>query len=297
MSNHKIVLTTKQLQYVLKESNSNNNNKNQKLLTEVDWNFVADIVGIVDPTGVVDLANGISYATQGRWLFAFLSWVAIVPYVGDAVAKPFSFILRGSKGAVKSVDAAIKTGKAGNVSAALGKAGVKEGAEAFVKGAKKPMEGILGKLKKVPFFGVVAKDAGRWWKIFSKGAVMKSSLKTTKLGTVTGLGIRRGFAKAATKLTSGNKNIISASIALLTPSALRTLGFRTKMYGRLTGVGTGDKAGAMGDFLETSEGEEWWDGLSEDQQNHLTSEETVEEMGETKSNDELMKILSKLVSA
>ena len=297
MSNHKIILTPEQIKYVLKESKGNNRNKDGKLLTEVDWNFVADIVGIVDPTGVVDLANGISYATQGRWLFAFLSWVAIVPYVGDAVAKPFSFMLRGSKGAVKSVDAAIKTGKAGKVSDALGKAGVKEGAEAFVKGATKPMEGILTKLKKVPLFGTVAKDAGKWWKIFSSGAVMKSSLKTTKLGTVTGLGIRRGFAKAATKLTSGNKNVISASIALMTPSALRTLGFRTKIYGRLAGVGTGEKAGVMGDFLETPEGEQWWDGLSEDQQNHLSSQETVEEGGEGKSNDELMKILSKLVSA
>jgi|19_taG_2_1085344.scaffolds.fasta_scaffold06750_4 hypothetical protein len=297
MSNHKIILTEKQLQYILRESNIKNNNKQQKLLNEVDWNFVADIVGIVDPTGVVDLANGISYATQGRWLFAFLSWVAIVPYVGDVVAKPFSFMLRGSKGAVKSVDAAIKTGKAGKVSEALGKAGVKDGAKAFVKGATKPMEGILSKLKKIPGIGLVAKDAGRWWKIFSKGAVMKSSLKTTKLGTVTGLGIRRGFAKAATKLTSGNKNIISASIALLTPSALRTLGFRTKMYGRLAGVGTGEKAGVAKEFLETPEGEKWWDGLSEDQQNHLTSKETVEESGEGKTNDELMKILSKLVAA
>ena len=294
---NKIVLTEKQLQYILKESNMENNKKNQKLLNEVDWNFVGDIVGIVDPTGIVDLANGISYASQGRWLFAFLSWVAIVPYVGDVVAKPFSLMLRGSKGAVKSVDAAIKTGKAGKVSEALGKAGVKEGAEAFVKGAKKPMDGILGKLKKVPGIGLVAKDAGRWWKIFSSGAVMKSSLKTTKLGTVTGLGIRRGFSKAAKNLTSGNKNIISASIALMTPSALRTLGFRTKMYGRLAGVGTGEKAGVMGDFLETPEGEQWWDSLSEDQQNHLSSQETVEEAGEGKSNDELMMILSRLVAA
>ena len=125
------------------------------------------------------------------------------------------------------------------------------------------MDGILSKLKKVPGIGLVAKDAGRWWKIFSSGAVMKSSLKTTKLGTVTGLGIRRGFAKSAKNLTSGNKNIISASIALMTPSALRTLGFRTKMYGRLAGVGTGEKAGVMGDFLNTPEGEEWWDSLSE----------------------------------
>ena len=83
----------------------------------------------------------------------------------------------------------------------------------------------------------------------------------------------------------------------MTPSALRTLGFRTKMYGRLAGVGTGEKAGVMGDFLETPEGENWWDGLTEDQQNHLSSQETVEEGGEGKSNDELMKILSKLVAA
>ena len=70
---NKIVLTEKQLEYILKESNMKNNKKNQKLLNEIDWNCVGDIVGIVDPTGIVDLANGISYASQGRWLFAFLS--------------------------------------------------------------------------------------------------------------------------------------------------------------------------------------------------------------------------------
>ena len=46
MSHHKIILTPQQVEYILKESNISKNKKNQKLLTEVDWNFVADIVEI-----------------------------------------------------------------------------------------------------------------------------------------------------------------------------------------------------------------------------------------------------------
>jgi hypothetical protein len=59
-----------------------------KLLKEAWYNTLGDVVGIFDPTGVVDLVNGISYLTQGETLFGFLSIISAVPYAGDAVAKP-----------------------------------------------------------------------------------------------------------------------------------------------------------------------------------------------------------------
>jgi hypothetical protein len=60
-----------------------------KLLNEAKWyNTVGDIAGIFDPTGTVDLINGISYWKQGDHLFALLSWISVIPYVGDVVAKP-----------------------------------------------------------------------------------------------------------------------------------------------------------------------------------------------------------------
>ena len=58
--------------------------KKSKNLNESKWyNTVGDILGIFDPTGVIDLANGISYINQGDYLFGFLSMISVIPYAGD----------------------------------------------------------------------------------------------------------------------------------------------------------------------------------------------------------------------
>jgi hypothetical protein len=49
------------------------------------WNTVGDVLGIFDPTGVVDLINGLDYIRQGDYFYGFLSMIAVVPYVGDDV--------------------------------------------------------------------------------------------------------------------------------------------------------------------------------------------------------------------
>lgn len=68
------------------------------LLTEAWWNTIGDVVGILDPTGVVDFVNGLDYIRQGDFFFGFLSLVAAVPYVGDAVAKPIMMTGKVNKG-------------------------------------------------------------------------------------------------------------------------------------------------------------------------------------------------------
>jgi hypothetical protein len=52
------------------------------------WNTIGDIVGIFDPTGVVDLINGMDYIRQGDTLFGIMSLVSAIPYLGDLVGKP-----------------------------------------------------------------------------------------------------------------------------------------------------------------------------------------------------------------
>ena len=60
-----------------------------KFINESKWyNTLGDIVGIFDPTGIVDLVNGVSYWRQGDKLFALLSWISVLPYLGDAIGKP-----------------------------------------------------------------------------------------------------------------------------------------------------------------------------------------------------------------
>jgi hypothetical protein len=88
------------------------------IITEANWlNYVGDVVGILDPTGLVDIANGLSYLYQGDTFFGMLSMISAVPYVGDALAKPFLMAGRGSK-IVKDVNAGLKLVKAGKTAEA-----------------------------------------------------------------------------------------------------------------------------------------------------------------------------------
>ena len=77
------------------------------------WNTVGDVLGIFDPTGVVDLINGLDYLRQGDYFYGFLSMIAVIPYVGDAVAKPIMGVSKGSK-LMKGMNEALRLSKLGN---------------------------------------------------------------------------------------------------------------------------------------------------------------------------------------
>ena len=81
-------------------------NGDTQMLNEEWWNTLGDVVGIFDPTGVVDLVNGLDYVRQGEYLFGFLSMISIIPYVGDAIAKPLMGVSKGSK-AMRGVNEAM----------------------------------------------------------------------------------------------------------------------------------------------------------------------------------------------
>jgi hypothetical protein len=106
-----------------------------KLIQEASWyNLVGDILGIVDPTGIVDIVNGISYFTQGDHLFGLLSLISAIPYAGDFVAKPVMGALKIGGGATKGLKAAMSLAKAGKTV---------EASAALAKLAKEP--GVVGK--------------------------------------------------------------------------------------------------------------------------------------------------------
>lgn len=87
-----------------------------QLLNEEWWNTLGDVVGIFDPTGVVDLVNGLDYVRQGEYFFGLLSMISIIPYVGDAVAKPIMGVSKGSK-TMRGVNDAMKLVKKGGSTA------------------------------------------------------------------------------------------------------------------------------------------------------------------------------------
>ena len=94
------------------------------LLKESRWyNTVGDIVGIFDPTGIVDLVNGISYWRQGDKLFAILSWISVLPILGDIIAKPVIGALKLGGDSVKMFRTAAAAGDAVKVAEAAKSAG------------------------------------------------------------------------------------------------------------------------------------------------------------------------------
>jgi hypothetical protein len=95
-----------------------------KLINESRWyNTLADIIGIFDPTGVVDILNGISYWRQGDKLFAILSWIGAIPGLGDLIAKPIIGVFKVGTPATKAFRAAVEAGNAAKIAETASKVG------------------------------------------------------------------------------------------------------------------------------------------------------------------------------
>lgn len=93
-------------------------------LNEKWYNTVLDVAGIFDPTGAIDLANGISYWRQGDHLFALLSWISVIPYIGDAAAKPVVGVLKAGGVVGKEFKIAMAAKDATKIASTAKKSGV-----------------------------------------------------------------------------------------------------------------------------------------------------------------------------
>lgn len=116
------------------------------LLKESKWyNTVGDIAGIFDPTGVIDLVNGISYWRQGDKLFAILSWISVIPYVGDVIAKPVVGVFKAGGIVGKEFKAALAASDAAKLASSAKKSSA---LRIFVERAPEWGGKLLGMLKK-----------------------------------------------------------------------------------------------------------------------------------------------------
>lgn len=145
----------------------------------MDWVQTGlDVAGIFDPTGIADLTNAVLYFGRGEALFGMLSLVSIIPYAGDAIAKPI--ILGGKALGVpfKMFKAAVATGDASKIAKSakamekLGPVGKKivEFIESFGKGLGDKILQLISKGKKIPVVGRFASVIEDWVKIFKKAA-------------------------------------------------------------------------------------------------------------------------------
>jgi hypothetical protein len=146
-----ILITERQLALITKEEKS----KNSEIITEGEWyNIVGDVLGIFDPTGIVDVANGISYFSQGDHLFGLLSLISAIPIAGDAVAKPVMGALKIGGGATRGLKNAMKlaqVGKTAEASVMLAKLAEKPGVVGrFLQGARSWAPKVASKVDNLP---------------------------------------------------------------------------------------------------------------------------------------------------
>jgi hypothetical protein len=185
------------------------------LLKESRWyNTVGDIAGIFDPTGIIDLVNGISYWRQGDKLYAILSWISVLPILGDIIAKPVVGALKLGGDSVKMFRTAAAAGDAVKVAQAAKTAG---GPVAkFVTETPRWGTTLLSKLsgsgkvsggmmKGVTDYVKVFDDAGKVMKT-EKSAIKQGveSIKTVKDLTKVGKGV-----KVQKPLTAAEKTELS----------------------------------------------------------------------------------------
>lgn len=141
-----------------------------KLINESKWyNTVGDIAGIFDPTGLIDLANGISYWKQGDKLFAVLSWVSAIPLLGDVIGKPVVGALKAGGVIGKTFKSAVIAGDAVKVAEVAGKSGgvIAKFVEKSPSWGSKLMSVLRASVGKIPFLGKIVKHVEEFIKIFT----------------------------------------------------------------------------------------------------------------------------------
>lgn len=132
------VITEDQLMVIKKSIIAEKKYENKDLIKEAWYNTVMDVLGIFDPTPIIDIINSTSYFIQGNTLFGVLTLVSAVPYAGDLVAKPVLGALKIGGTSVKALESAIKLSKG----AAVGSKEYKAATATIEKLAKE--KGVIG---------------------------------------------------------------------------------------------------------------------------------------------------------
>ena len=199
--------------------------KKQTLKEARWWNTIGDILGIFDPTGIVDVANGLDYFRQGDNLFAIMSLISAVPYVGDVVGKPVVLALKGGGDVAK----ALRVAKTSNDFAKVG--------------AKAPVFGkLLGKMETIgpKLMNIVEKIPGGkgFTKMISKWVgetgILTKAAKTYKYTGQTGAKISGNLIKDFEKVSL--LKTLKSSIGLGTGGSRAFRDFGKGEWGLLTRI-------------------------------------------------------------
>ena len=183
--------------------------ENKIQLNESEWyNTVGDILGLVDPTPTVDFINGLSYISQGDYLFGLLSLISAVPYFGDAVAKPVTGALKIGSSATKEIELALKLSKAGDFVKAeqvltklAGEPGV---VGKFVKTSDTWVPKVKNVIDRVPFgpFKGLRNTVNAWFDLFANASKNSKGIAKTAGNLAT---------KVASTITKEEKVVLLSS--------------------------------------------------------------------------------------
>jgi hypothetical protein len=282
-----------------------------KLVKESKWyNTLGDIVGVFDPTGVVDLVNGVSYWRQGDKLFAVLSWVSVIPLLGDVIAKPVVGVLKTGGAATKAFRTAVVAGDAVKIAETAKLAGgpVAKMVEKAPSWGGKLLEVLKTAVGKIPGIGApLIRSVEEFVGIFSKASrEIKMPAEVIKGGKV--INVEKGLTslekeqlmkyleKEQGKMFRGHKDVgnswlkymksdatlgqkLSAGVPRIFGGnpATRSLMRRTKTYlGFLDWLGLANFVGPDELLQQVPNAEEKWDDYSQTEKAQQT---WSEEMG------------------
>lgn len=283
-----------------------------KLIKESKWyNTLGDIIGIFDPTGVVDLVNGVSYWRQGDKLFAVLSWVSVIPLLGDVIAKPVVGVLKTGGAATKAFRTAVVAGDAVKIAETAKLAGgpVAKMVEKAPSWGGKLLEVLKTAVGKVPGIGApLIRSVEEFVGIFSKASrEIKTPIEVIRGGKV--INVEKGLTslekeqlmkyleKEQGKMFRGHKDVgnswlkymksdatlgqkLSAGVPRIFGGnpATRSLMRRTKTYlGFLDWLGLGNFVGPDELLRQMPNADEKWDEYSNTEEAQKT---WSEEMGD-----------------
>lgn len=222
------------------------------------WNTAADIAGIFDPTGIIDLVNGISYWKQGDKLFAILSWISVFPYFGDAIAKPVVGALKLGGDTVKAFRYAAAGKDASKIAETAKSAGgtISKLVEDAPQWGVKLVDYLRSSFGKFPFLRKISGLVEEYINLFvTAGREMKAGTSTLKgLGVAEKETLKSTF-KGFREYGGGNKyfkyifksdapmwyKFVGGAPRLFGNAATRSLMRRTKWYlGLLDKLGIAD---------------------------------------------------------
>jgi hypothetical protein len=183
--------------------------ENKIQLNESEWyNTVGDVLGLIDPTPTVDFINGLSYISQGDYLFGLLSLISAVPYFGDAVAKPVTGALKIGSSATKEIELALKAAKAGDfiksekvLTKLAGEPGVVGN---FVRTSESWVPKVKNVIDRVPFgpFKGLRNTVNTWFELFANASKNSKGIAKTAGNLAT---------KVASTITKEEKVVLLSS--------------------------------------------------------------------------------------